>query len=103
MSTVRQDFVGTAGSALAIGFTVPGANLNSGTLTWKLSKSPGGAAVLTKTSGSGIGSITATSCVVSISDGEVVSPGLYFFELKQTIAGTTPLAFGRAVFRSAPT
>lgn len=104
MSNARQDFVMSAGKAVTVNFSVPGADLTSGTLTWRIAKSPGGVKVVSKTNGSGIGTITGTSCVLTIADGDIVDPGLYWHNLEQTIAGvTTPLLEGRVIVRYLPT
>lgn len=102
MSIARQDFIMAAGKAKSISFNVPSAIFTLKEVTLKISDSPNGVALVTKTKSGG--DITLTSdeeCTVNIDAGDITEPGLYYYVLSSPNALDidVELAFGRCFCR----
>lgn len=104
MSKSRQDIQFFKGRTVAFSVNAPGATFGSGAVVWRLSKTPGGVAVLTKTEGAGIVAAGDADCTVTLSNTDtVLDPGVYFHALEQTLAGVVlQIASGRCTIRSSP-
>lgn len=106
MSKVRQDVQSYHGRTAVLSFNVPGASMLSGAMKWRLGKTPGGAAVITKDENAGIAVIDDENCLVTIGAADWAAgldPGLYFHALEQTLSGVViQEASGRYVLRASP-
>ena len=107
MTGSRQDFEMTALTADTLYFSLSDGgtplDLTNASLTWRMSTSPDGEAIVEKTNATPTSGIVVTSATqgqltVSIENDDVAEAGLYWHFLFVTIAGArTPVAAGRAV------
>lgn len=104
MSKARQDFIVDSRQGLTLRFTVANAALMSvDGITWRLSLTSDGEAEVEKTVGSGIAVVDDENIDVTLDDGDLTEPGLYYHVLFQTIADDDRmLSRGRAFVRPLP-